>query len=451
MMVRMDYCLYGHFMRLRSLLKGAEKIRFFMDQESGIRAACLSVFHREIMARVCDAFYISTVKTMTVDEREYIRDQSARILAEYCEKNRLSKKEGRLELLKENVEIMNSFGQWNDRWFTHPLPTFKEPGIKVCHLTDFGDYDLAHRAWLYNKASLHAVNTYFANVRRKLSALERPLATPSSLGRKWYAYSPYNPALVNKLLLIHRVYYNFVSKRGQKVTPAMKLGLAKAPVAPEDIIYSRGLSYKRKQSLDFQPANKDDDFFKGPEPDPLREIRLRQLRSKPGRPKLRKNIETVYLDTETTGVTLHDQIIEIAIVDKNGTPLVNSLVRTTRPVHKEAKRLHGLTRAKVSKAPSLAELEDTIIEAVKGKHAVSYNIEFDLRFLTGKIRDAITYVSCCMRAYARYRGELTEYDSYRWFSLNEACKQIGYVWEGECHRALSDALACRAVWRKIHN
>ena len=152
--------------------------------------------------------------------------------------------------------MMDSFGPWRDRWFTHPLPTYKEPGIKVCHLTDFGDYDITHRAWLYNKASLHSVNTYFANVRRKLSLLERPIATPSSLGRKWFAYSPYNPALVNKLLLIHRAHYNFVGKRGQKETPAMRLGLAKAPVEPEDIIYSRGLSFRWKKALNERSDNK---------------------------------------------------------------------------------------------------------------------------------------------------------------------------------------------------
>jgi len=318
----------------------------------------------------------------------------------------------------------------------------------VCHLTDFGDYDITHRAWLYNKASLHSVNTYFANVRRKLSLLERPIATPSSLGRKWFAYSPYNPALVNKLLLIHRAHYNFVGKRGQKETPAMRLGLAKAPVEPEDIIYSRGLSFRWKKALNERSDNKKE-FLKGPEPDSLKEKRASLSTFKPGRPKYLKNLETIYLDTETTGVTLKDQIIEIAIVDDAGETLLNSLVRGTCPVHKDANKLHGLTLKKVAKSPSLKDLEDAIINIVRGKHAVTYNLEFDLRFLTPRIKSAIQYASCCMRAYAEYRNELTEYDTYRWFSLNEASVHLNYEWEGTCHRALPDALACRAIWRKI--
>ena len=451
MMVRTDYSLYGHFMHLRELLKGAEKIRFFMDQESGIRAACLSVFQREIWNRICDAFYVSIDKNKTRDECERAKNEAEQRLKEFCKEYGMSQKEARLQMLTNQVRTMDSHGHWKDRWFTHPFPTVKEPGIKICHLTDFGDYDLAHRAWLYNKASLHSVNTYFANVRRKVSLLERPIATPSSLGRKWYAYSPYNPALVNKLLLIHRVHYNFVKKRGQKVTPAMRLGLAKAPVEHEDILYSRGLSFSRRISLAGHVKNAKDDFLKGPEPDSLKEIWRKQFKRKPGRRKSLKRMKTVFLDTETTGVTLNDQVIEIAIVDEDGKPLLNSLVRPTCPVHKKAHDLHGLTHRKAAKAPSLKELEDSFIEAVKDRHVVIYNVEFDLRFLTARIRDTIEAASCCMLAFDKFRSEVTENDTYRWFSLNEACAHLGYNWEGDWHRALPDALACRSVWQKIRD
>jgi hypothetical protein len=42
MQVRGDYTMYGHFFYLRMLLAGVEKFRFYMDQKSGIRAACLA-------------------------------------------------------------------------------------------------------------------------------------------------------------------------------------------------------------------------------------------------------------------------------------------------------------------------------------------------------------------------------------------------------------------------
>lgn len=50
-------------------------------------------------------------------------------------------------------------------------------------------------------------------------------------------YSPYNPAIIQKLLDIYRVYYNYcaVGKGGK--TPAMRLGLAKGKIRIEDILY----------------------------------------------------------------------------------------------------------------------------------------------------------------------------------------------------------------------
>jgi hypothetical protein len=41
-----------------------------------------------------------------------------------------------------------------------------------------------------------------------------------------WGYSPYNPALVGKLLDIFRVFYNFVEVGEDKKTPAVRLGLA---------------------------------------------------------------------------------------------------------------------------------------------------------------------------------------------------------------------------------
>lgn len=51
MQVRGEYTMYAHFFYLHDLLGGAQKLRFFMDQESGIRAACLAAFEDEIAER----------------------------------------------------------------------------------------------------------------------------------------------------------------------------------------------------------------------------------------------------------------------------------------------------------------------------------------------------------------------------------------------------------------
>ena len=92
-------------------------------------------------------------------------------------------------------------------------------------------------AVVFARASMHAIDRYFMQVRRLLMALERPIHTPSNDGRVWRGYSPYDPARVQKLLDIYRCYYNFVKKGRDRKTPAMRLGLAKGPIRIEDILY----------------------------------------------------------------------------------------------------------------------------------------------------------------------------------------------------------------------
>ena len=70
--------------------------------------------------------------------------------------------------------------------------------------------------------------------------LERPIASSSITGRKWYGYNAYKPENVMKVLDIFRVFYNYVGMGEDGQTPAMRIGLAKGKVELEDIIYYVG-------------------------------------------------------------------------------------------------------------------------------------------------------------------------------------------------------------------
>ena len=140
-------------------------------------------------------------------------------------------------MAKAQLAHMTAFGQWQDKWLIHPFPNMSEPEKATCYLTDYKDYDEDHLARLYLKASLHAIESFFMQVRRRLSILERPIATASSARRMWYGYSAYNPEVIVKLLGIFRVFYNYCLARKDRTTPAMRLGLAHGKVTLEDIIY----------------------------------------------------------------------------------------------------------------------------------------------------------------------------------------------------------------------
>lgn len=238
MQTHSEYTLYGHFFYLERMLRGVEKIRFFMDQESAIRAACLGAFRERVAARTVDAFYVRIDKSLTVNERRYAIAQSrAEFDATKVRYPGLSESEVEVKVIQERLAQMATIGKWSDRWVLHPFPSMSEPDKAACYLTDFQDYDPDHLARLYARASLHAIDRFFMQVRRRLSILERPIQTASAQRRTWYGYSPYNPEVVEKLLTIFRVFYNYVAVGDDKKTPAMRLGLAKASIDIEDILY----------------------------------------------------------------------------------------------------------------------------------------------------------------------------------------------------------------------
>jgi len=87
---------------------------------------------------------------------------------------------------------------------------------------------------------MYGADRFMELIRRRLSPLERAVSTSSAAGRVWYGYAPYNPRVIEKLLLILRVYwsYSFVPKDSKDgKTPAERLGLAKGRVRVEDIVY----------------------------------------------------------------------------------------------------------------------------------------------------------------------------------------------------------------------
>ncbi|MCE2721981.1 MAG: hypothetical protein LW865_01665 [Betaproteobacteria bacterium] len=237
MQVHAEYTLYGHFQYLKVLLADVGKIRFYMDQESGIRAACFAAFYERILKREVDAFYVRIDKTLTVNER---RRAKAEAEAEFeTAKARWPGKtqsDVEVELIKERMAAMQSFGKWSDRWLAHPFPSMSEPDKAVCFLTDLGNEPVERAARLYQRASLHAIDRFFMQLRRRISILERPIATASSNNRVWYGYSPYSPIVVERVLIIFRVFYNFMNIGEDKKTPAMRLGLTAKPMTLTEIL-----------------------------------------------------------------------------------------------------------------------------------------------------------------------------------------------------------------------
>jgi DNA polymerase-3 subunit epsilon len=159
-------------------------------------------------------------------------------------------------------------------------------------------------------------------------------------------------------------------------------------------------------------------------------------------------MDTVYLDTETTGLSPDrgDRVVDIAMVDDLGNTVIDTLVDPERPIPAEASGIHHITDEMVAGMPKMDALWPGIEAMTDGKRVIIYNAGFDTRFFPGGLANAAS-TECAMLRFAKAYGEPSQYgNGYRWQKLALAADHIGYNWVGTAHRALADALACRAIW-----
>ena len=166
-------------------------------------------------------------------------------------------------------------------------------------------------------------------------------------------------------------------------------------------------------------------------------------------------MQTVYLDTETTGLRGiyaggRDEIVEVAILDDQGKSVINQLVRPTRQKSwPEAERIHRISPAMVADAPTRDEILPEVMDAVSDCLVVIYNKAFDVGFFPAHVFQN-SQVECAMLRYAEWRGEWnSHYGNYRWHKLQVAAKATGFKQSVEWHRAVADTIACRHVWRHL--
>jgi DNA polymerase-3 subunit epsilon len=160
---------------------------------------------------------------------------------------------------------------------------------------------------------------------------------------------------------------------------------------------------------------------------------------------------TVYLDTETTGIGPDARICDIAIVSQTGKPLLDTLVNPGVPIPAGASAVHGITDAMVADAPSWGAIADQLIDAIAGRTVVIYNRGYDLPLIARhfeliEVEDWMVGVNfqCAMLAYSDFDGSANQWGNGRkWHKLDAAAERFGIPPGG--HRALADAETARQV------
>jgi len=167
------------------------------------------------------------------------------------------------------------------------------------------------------------------------------------------------------------------------------------------------------------------------------------------------NKKPIYLDTETTGLKDTDQIVEICLLDHDGSIAFQSLVKPSVKIPPDATRVHHITDAMVSAAPTWPELWPQLEPLLSTRRIAIYNAEYDLRLLkqshVAHKLDWSTAISsfCIMKLYAQFRGDWnSRAGNYRWHSLDDARAQCGLDLPN-AHRAQADTLLARAVLQYV--
>jgi transposase-like protein len=270
MLLHESAVMQAHMQLVCRLLGRAEKLRFFLDQESGLRAALMMAVPQRVLERTADAFFVTVLKEATVDQKRGLVAKSKKdfqafyedLLEEASLRDELpTVKEAQVAMVRREMTRFESKGPWRDSWVRHPIADMREPVKVISWLTDIDpeandkkeqEEQLNHAARLYLKASATEVDRFFMQVRRALTMAERGVVSASADYRRWFGKNAYNPGVLVKLIEIFRTYFNYCEVGGDKMTPAMRMGLAKGPVAPEDILYfqPRPVPGRRKR----QPA-----------------------------------------------------------------------------------------------------------------------------------------------------------------------------------------------------
>ena len=151
--------------------------------------------------------------------------------------------------------------------------------------------------------------------------------------------------------------------------------------------------------------------------------------------------DVLLIDTETTGLSGRDEIIEVAIIDTLGERQFHSLVLPRQPISSGAYRVHGLTTQFLASegAPTWSQIHADLVAVLESASLIlGWNVGFDQRMFLQTARRYRKRVPLALRndwhdlipAYRRVRPG----GRHR---LEDAVRREG-VRAHDAHRALGD-------------
>lgn len=153
----------------------------------------------------------------------------------------------------------------------------------------------------------------------------------------------------------------------------------------------------------------------------------------------------LFLDTETTGLSAKDEVIEIAIIDLNNTVIIDTFIYTKRRIDDDACYVHNIRKLDIDNMPKFSEIEDHISRLLDGRQLYIFNAKFDVYKMQKSASDDFkikaSSIDCLMSLAS------SKLSSYYRISLADACDRVGVECGG--HRAASDTLASIRLYKAL--
>lgn len=155
-----------------------------------------------------------------------------------------------------------------------------------------------------------------------------------------------------------------------------------------------------------------------------------------------KENNCVWLDTETTGLSSSDEIVEISICTRNKQVLFDSIIRARVNCSEQARAVHGISDEQIANGMPVESVILALTELLDGKTIISFNADFDCKMLSQTFGINVKKRFCVMK----WSQSVLEYE--RWPSLEKVCERLNII-QPETHRSLADTITTIDVFDKL--
>ncbi len=166
----------------------------------------------------------------------------------------------------------------------------------------------------------------------------------------------------------------------------------------------------------------------------------------------------LFMHSKNTGAAEQAEVVEIAILDSAGKPLIDALVKPKRHIRPDATVEHGITDEMVENAPKWTEVLPEVEETLARKKVCVYDLNNELLALQNSYQnnhnrwslDTDNFINI-MDMFARYRNVRDPRSGVlSCFTLEEAARAMGIDIEIIAYRrAHEDAWLIRAILMAI--